>query len=116
MLFDLPCPVVHRLQAAGLRHVEDNDHCIAVFVVERQKRAELFLASGIPEVHSQRLPVAIIQIVALEAGPESIRSLAGKCRAMKNLKDTGFADIFVGTGILVSPRRMTLGFFFIISI
>jgi hypothetical protein len=35
---------------------------------------------------------------------------------VEDLEDAGLADVCVGGGVLVSPSRMTLGFFFIISI
>lgn len=52
-------PIIDGLEGLGLGEVENDDHRVAVLVVEGEQGAELLLACGVPDVHLDGLAAGV---------------------------------------------------------
>ena len=86
-------PIIDCLEGLRLGEVEDDDNCVAVFVVEGEQGPELLLACGVPDVHLDGLAFGVEGLVAVEAGAEGVGYFGLEGAVEEDLDDAGLADV-----------------------
>jgi hypothetical protein len=86
-------PVFDGIESLRIGEVEDDDYCVAVFIVESEERSEPFLAGSVPNVHGEGFPASIVGLVAVEAGSEGVAGFFVEGSVQEDLDDAGLSDV-----------------------